>query len=131
VLQVEKRIRTRVKGQMEKTQREFFLYEQLRAIRKEIGDEEGRDEFAEIEVSSGVKGQRAYTNLNGAFRLQFHERWRKWRVSGCPDPGLQIRQAFPALLNRMEYRKRAQGVRPRVKTSAFQCRPYTRMQNTM
>ena len=50
VLQVEKRIRTRVKRQMEKTQREFFLHEQLKAIQKEIGDEEGRDEFAEIEA---------------------------------------------------------------------------------
>ena len=49
VLQVEKRIRTRVKRQMEKTQREYFLSEQIKAIQKEIGDEEGRDEFAEIE----------------------------------------------------------------------------------
>src|SRR5215467_5248681 len=36
VLQVEKRIRTRVKRQMEKTQREFFLHEQMRAIQKEL-----------------------------------------------------------------------------------------------
>src|SRR6516165_7711203 len=43
VLQVEKRIRTRVKRQMEKTQREFFLHEQMRAIQKELGDEEGRE----------------------------------------------------------------------------------------
>ena len=50
VLQVEKRIRTRVKRQMEKTQREYFLNEQMKAIQKEIGDEEGRDEFAEIEA---------------------------------------------------------------------------------
>jgi ATP-dependent Lon protease len=49
VLQVEKRIRTRVKRQMEKSQREYFLNEQMKAIQKEIGDEEGRDEFAEIE----------------------------------------------------------------------------------
>src|SRR5712692_8296094 len=49
VLQVEKRIRTRVKRQMEKTHREYFLTEQMRAIQKEIGGEEGRDEFAEIE----------------------------------------------------------------------------------
>jgi ATP-dependent Lon protease len=48
VLQVEKRIRTRVKRQLEKTQREYFLNEQMKAIQKEIGDEEGR-EFAEIE----------------------------------------------------------------------------------
>ena len=49
VLQVEKRIRTRVKRQMEKTQREYFLNEQMKAIQKELGDEEGRDEFTEIE----------------------------------------------------------------------------------
>ena len=49
VLQVEKRIRTRVKRQMEKTQREYFLNEQMKAIQKEIGDEEGTDELAEIE----------------------------------------------------------------------------------
>src|SRR6266511_4162822 len=49
VLQVEKRIRTRVKRQVEKTQREFFLHEQMKAIQKEIGDEEGKDELAEIE----------------------------------------------------------------------------------
>src|SRR5437016_14522903 len=42
VLQVEKRIRTRVKRQMEKTQREFFLYEQMKAIQKEIRSEERR-----------------------------------------------------------------------------------------
>ena len=49
VLQVEKRIRTRVKRQIDKTQREFFLHEQMKAIQKEIGDEEGKDELAEIE----------------------------------------------------------------------------------
>src|SRR5262249_18175385 len=49
VLQVEKRIRTRVKRQMEKTQREFFLHEQMKAIQKELGDEEGKDELVEIE----------------------------------------------------------------------------------
>ena len=48
VLQVEKRIRTRVKRQMEKTQREYFLNEQMKAIQNELG-EEGRDEIAEIE----------------------------------------------------------------------------------
>src|ERR1700757_3067992 len=49
VLQVEKRIRTRVKRQIDKTQREYFLNEQMKAIQKELGDEEGKDEFAEIE----------------------------------------------------------------------------------
>jgi ATP-dependent Lon protease len=46
---VEKRIRTRVKRQMEKTQREYYLNEQMKAIQKELGDEEGRDELAELE----------------------------------------------------------------------------------
>src|SRR5947209_10782971 len=49
VLQVEKRIRTRVKRQIDKTQREFFLNEQMKAIQKELGDEEGKDELTEIE----------------------------------------------------------------------------------
>jgi ATP-dependent Lon protease len=49
VLQVEKRIRTRVKRQMEKTQREYYLNEQMKAIQKELGDEEGKDEMSELE----------------------------------------------------------------------------------
>src|SRR5438876_109768 len=49
VVQVDKRIRTRVKRQMEKTQREYYLIEQMKAIQKEIGDAEGKDELAEIE----------------------------------------------------------------------------------
>src|SRR5580692_995428 len=49
VLQVEKRIRSRVKRQMEKTQREYYLNEQMKAIQKELGDEDGKDELAELE----------------------------------------------------------------------------------
>ena len=50
VLQVEKKIRTRVKKQMEKTQREYYLNEQLKAINRELGEgEEGKDEIAELE----------------------------------------------------------------------------------
>lgn len=51
VLQVEKRIRTRVKRQMEKTQREYYLNEQMKAIQKELGDmdEGGVDELGELE----------------------------------------------------------------------------------
>src|SRR5262245_55080414 len=50
VLQVEKRIRSRVKRQMEKTQREYYLNEQMKAIQKELGEsEDGRDELAELE----------------------------------------------------------------------------------
>jgi ATP-dependent Lon protease len=50
VLQVEKRIRTRVKRQAEKGQREYYLNEQMKAIQKEIGDEDGKDERTEIET---------------------------------------------------------------------------------
>jgi len=50
VLQVEKKIRNRVKRQMEKTQREYYLNEQLKAIQKELGEtDEGKDETAELE----------------------------------------------------------------------------------
>ncbi len=50
VLQVEKRIRSRVKRQMEKTQREYYLNEQMKAIQKELGDsEDGKDEVQELE----------------------------------------------------------------------------------
>src|SRR5271165_3261208 len=51
VLQVEKKIRNRVKRQMEKTQREYYLNEQLKAIQKELGEgEDGKDEAAELEA---------------------------------------------------------------------------------
>src|SRR5690606_23697114 len=46
VLQVEKRIRSRVKRQMEKTQREYYLNEQMKAIQKELGDSDERDDIA-------------------------------------------------------------------------------------
>ncbi|MCM2561327.1 endopeptidase La [Lutimaribacter sp. EGI FJ00015] len=50
VLQVEKKIKTRVKSQMEKTQREYYLNEQMKAIQKELGDgEDGEGEIAELE----------------------------------------------------------------------------------
>jgi len=49
VLQVEKKIRSRVKRQMEKTQREYYLNEQMKAIQKELGDNDERDDIAEFE----------------------------------------------------------------------------------
>ncbi len=52
LMSVEKRIRGRVKNQMEKTQREYYLNEQLKAIQKELGEiEEGKDELKQIEDS--------------------------------------------------------------------------------
>ena len=51
VLQVEKKIKTRVKTQMERTQREYYLNEQMKAIQKELGDgEDGQNEVAELEA---------------------------------------------------------------------------------
>jgi ATP-dependent Lon protease len=57
VLQVEKKIKTRVKSQMERTQREYYLNEQMKAIQKELGDgEDGASEIAELEEKiAGVK----------------------------------------------------------------------------
>ena len=50
VLEVEKKIKSRVKRQMEKTQREYYLNEQLKAVQKELGDlENSQDEFSELE----------------------------------------------------------------------------------
>ena len=50
VLKVEKKIKTRVKSQMERTQREYYLNEQMKAIQKELGDgEEGQNEISELE----------------------------------------------------------------------------------
>jgi len=49
VLQVEKKIRSRVKRQMEKTQREYYLNEQMKAIQKELGDTDERDDISEFE----------------------------------------------------------------------------------
>ena len=50
VIGVEKRIRGRVKNQMEKTQREYYLNEQMKAIQKELGDiEDGKDEIANLQ----------------------------------------------------------------------------------
>ncbi|MBK0397769.1 endopeptidase La [Limibaculum sp. M0105] len=50
VLQVEKKIKSRVKSQMEKTQREYYLNEQMKAIQRELGEgEDGRDEVAEYD----------------------------------------------------------------------------------
>ena len=51
VMQVEKKIRRRVKSQMEKTQKEYYLNEQMKAIQNELGEaEDGKDEISELEA---------------------------------------------------------------------------------
>jgi ATP-dependent Lon protease len=51
MLQVERKIKNRVKRQMEKTQREYYLNEQMKAIQRELGDgDEGREDIAELEA---------------------------------------------------------------------------------
>lgn len=56
ILQVEKRIRTRVKKQMEKTQKEYYLNEQMRAIQKELGEKDDfRNEIQELEEKLNAK----------------------------------------------------------------------------
>ena len=71
VLQIEKRIRGRVKSQMEKSQREYYLNEQMKAIQKELGDnEEGGNEVQELEKKVKASGMskeardKAQTEIN-------------------------------------------------------------------
>ena len=55
VISVEKRIRGRVKNQMEKTQREYYLNEQMKAIQKELGEiEDGKDEIAHLQKAISI-----------------------------------------------------------------------------
>jgi len=71
ILQVEKRIRSRVKQQMEKSQREYYLNEQMKAIQKELGDlEDAPNELEELSRKIGTSGMpkevqtKATTELN-------------------------------------------------------------------
>ncbi|MEO6432595.1 MAG: endopeptidase La [Sphingomicrobium sp.] len=72
VLQVEKKIRSRVKRQMEKTQREYYLNEQLKAIQRELGNEgeEGGDELAELaeKIRKTRLSKEAKTRANAEFK---------------------------------------------------------------
>ncbi len=67
ILQVERRIRSRVKKQMEKTQREYYLNEQMQAIQKELGErDEFKSEIAELEE----KAKKKKMSTEAAERLQ-------------------------------------------------------------
>ena len=55
VLQVEKKIKTRVKSQMERTQREYYLNEQMKAIQKELGDGEEGGKMKSAELEAKIK----------------------------------------------------------------------------
>jgi ATP-dependent Lon protease len=72
VLQVEKKIRSRVKRQMEKTQREYYLNEQLKAIQRELGNEgeEGADELVELaqKIRKTRLSKEARTKANGELK---------------------------------------------------------------
>ena len=56
IFQMEKRIRGRVKKQMEKSQREYYLSEQAKAIQKELGEEDEKQELEEIEKNIKASG---------------------------------------------------------------------------
>ena len=71
VLRVEKRIRGRVKRQMEKTQREYYLNEQMKAIQKELGEgEDGKNELDEIEeqISAAKMPKEALEKANAELK---------------------------------------------------------------
>ena len=83
VLQVEKKIRSRVKRQMEKTQREYYLNEQLKAIQRELGNaegEEGGDEIAELATKIAKLKMSKEARDEGHRRAEEAEaRWRRCR----------------------------------------------------
>ena len=71
VLQVEKKIRSRVKRQMEKTQREYYLNEQMKAIQRELGEgDDSREELAELEqrLSEAKLPKEARTKADAEFK---------------------------------------------------------------
>ncbi len=71
VLQVEKKIRSRVKRQMEKTQREYYLNEQMKAIQRELGDQDDqRDELLELEkrIKKTKLSKEARTKADGELK---------------------------------------------------------------
>jgi ATP-dependent Lon protease len=70
-LEIDKKVRNRVKSQMEKTQREYYLNEQLKAIQKELGnDEDDKDEFQEIKekISKAKLSKEALDKVNSEFK---------------------------------------------------------------
>jgi ATP-dependent Lon protease len=70
VLQIEKRVRGRVKQQMEKSQREYYLNEQMKAIQKELGEmEDGPNEIAELENKIETAGMPAEAKEKAASEL--------------------------------------------------------------
>ncbi len=71
MLQVERKIRNRVKRQMEKTQREYYLNEQMKAIQRELGDgDEGREDIAELEnrIKNTKLSKEAKTKADGEMK---------------------------------------------------------------
>lgn len=71
LLEVEKRLRSRVKRQMEKSQREYYLNEQMKAIQKELGDlEEGAGDFADLEKQIENAGMSAEARLKTRSELK-------------------------------------------------------------
>ena len=79
VLQVEKKIRSRVKRQMEKTQREYYLNEQLKAIQRELGNEseEGGDELQEL--AEKIRKTRLSQGSPQPRQCRAEEASRRWR----------------------------------------------------
>lgn len=70
VLQVEKKIRRRVKKQMEKSQRDYYLNEQMKAIQKELGDDDGSAEYDELEAKIKKAKMSAEANAKALSELK-------------------------------------------------------------
>lgn len=106
VLEVEKRVRGRVKKQMEKTQRDYYLNEQMRAIQKELDEgEDGRDELGELEERI------AKTRLSDEARKKARSELKKLRaMSPMSAEGTVVRNYLDWLLD-LPWQKNSKVVR--------------------
>ena len=80
ILSTERRIRNRVKKQMEKTQREYYLNEQMKAIQKELGSsEDGKNEFDEIEekINKGNLSKEAKEKALSELKIEEYESYER------------------------------------------------------
>ena len=92
MLRIEKRIRGRVKQQMEKSQREYYLNEQMKAIQKELGEmEDAPNELQELEQRIKAAGMPKVARHQATLSSKCSRCWRRYASSssagGCQTPG--------------------------------------------
>jgi ATP-dependent Lon protease len=100
ILQVEKRIRGRVKRQMEKSQREYYLNEQVKAIQKELGDGEDGADFEELEKKAKEAG------MSKESMAKVHSELKKLRLMSPMSAEASVVRNFIETLIGLPWRKK-------------------------